>query len=279
MRIPRRSWHLALTGVATCGILVAAYWLFNRGRGPTIEEPPSVAPPTCHIRFLTREERLNPEPRWRHILYYHEVDRPYPVEQVDNPVLFQNRYARVRFENTTGRVLAAFAHARPSVEEDARVRLERQRAQIHNLRGLSDKERAYLLQLLEIDQDVPTTTFPCAIDVAVYGADGKEIEVIELYQSMFFGGRVPTAAEIHANAYPTVSLQPGDSIEFPISILGKLTSRERGLKPGAYTVRATVSYAEAPNGETKRVTSEPLTVAVTEDHIKAAEAYWAAAKK
>ena len=51
------------------------------------------------------------------------------------------------------------------------------------------------------------------------------------------------------------------------------------MKPGTYTVRATVSYAEAPSGETKRITSEPVTVTVTEEHIKAAEAYWAAAKK
>jgi hypothetical protein len=48
---------------------------------------------------------------------------------------------------------------------------------------------------------------------------------------------------------------------------------------GTFTVRATVSYAEAPSGEKKSVTSEPVTVTVTADHIAAAEAYWKSLEK
>jgi hypothetical protein len=55
-----------------------------------------------------------------------------------------------------------------------------------------------------------------------------------------------------------------------------VVTRGRGLKPGTYTVRAHVGYVEAGIDESKWVTSEPVTVTVTEEHIKAAEAVRAA---
>jgi hypothetical protein len=213
---------------------------------------------------------------WQHILDLHEVDRPYPADQVDNPVLFQTRYARVRLDNTTGRPLMAFAHGHPSAEKPEDL-LARQESQIQ--RGsFSEKEKKHLRKLIHNRPDAPSTVFPSVVEVKIYGADGRAIEVMELYQSLHFGGTVPTPEEIHRNNYPTVTLQPGESTEFRMSILGKLSHPRQGLKPGSYTVQATVSYAEAPSGETKHIVSEPVVVTVTEEHIKAAEAYWAAAK-
>lgn len=278
MKVLRKK-QLILVGVIA-SIAIAGWLSFrNNGQGEAVEVISSVAPPTCSIRFLTHEERLKPEPIWRHILDSHEAEWPYPPEQVDNPVLFRNRYARVRFENTTGRVLVAYFHGGSSTEEESRAQAERQRDQIRHIRGIGVKQRAYLLSLIENPPAARATIFPCVVEEAIFGADGKEIEVVELYQSQQFGGRVPSATEIHANGYQTVSLQPGESVEFRMSILAKLIRPSVGLKPGTYTVRATVSYAEAPSGETKRVTSEPVTITVTEEHIKAAEAYWAAANK
>jgi hypothetical protein len=59
-----------------------------------------------------------------------------------------------------------------------------------------------------------------------------------------------------------------------MSILGRVTSRERGLKPGVYTVQITCSYAEAPDAAMKHFGSEPVKVSITEEHIKAAEVFW-----
>jgi len=218
-----------LAGVVVCGGFAACYWFFDRER----EAAYLANSPSCQIRILSRPERLAPPSRL-------------PAEQADNPVLFADQYAKVRFKNATNRFLTVYAFSFfPEWEPEPSVR------------------HAFI------------------VDVEVRGAHGSVLDDSypphDVLQSIV-PPKVPPAAELLARNPPTFTLRPGEGIDLPISILGKVRNRQRGLKSGTYTVRATVSYAEAPNGETKRVTSEPVTVTVTEEDIKATEAYWASLK-
>lgn len=264
--------------LCTLGLtLGSVYWLVIRERASP--EKRVTVPPTCRLRLLSEAERLAPDEAWRDTIDPCEIDHPYPPAQVENPILFQSRFARVQLQNTTGQPLVVFAHSRPATPQETEQSLATQRDQIQHLRGCSERMKEHYLGLVTGRFDRHPATACFLVEERLTGAEKKETDASDFCQSAVFGHAIPSAAEIHANDHPTVSLQPGETIEFRFSILSSLSRSRSSFKPGTYTVRAAVSYAEAPSGETKQVTSEPLTVIVAEEHIKAAEAYWAGLQK
>jgi hypothetical protein len=270
-----------------CGFFLSGAGAAHTGAGAERAEAPKqpaeqdASEPICRIRFLTREERLHPDPAKPHLVTETEIEHPYPDDQADNPVLLQDRFAVTLFENTTSRALRVYLHGWALFEEDpdALQQLrEMQRAMVLRTRFKTELGRQHALKLI----DAPRYAHPAAgaffVDVEVRGSDGEVIRVPEPQQCLYFNSSPPTAEQLRSGTYPTRTLKSGERIEFALSILGKLRDPARGLKPGSYTVRVTVSYAEVPSGETRHITSEPVTVTVTEDDIRAAEAYWEAAK-
>ena len=167
---------------------------------------------------------------------------PIPSDPPNNPLLHVDKLAVAQFRNTTGRPLTCY-----------------DLGQTFGPRSLAS---AFV------------------VDVDVWDPQARKIEGwgAEIVVMQSFVSRVPPADILLANNAQTFTLQPGEETELPMSLFSMVTHPRPGLQPGAYTVRATVSYAEAPSGEKKSVTSEPVTVTVTAEHIKAAEAYWAALK-
>lgn len=211
---------------------------------------PSVAM-NCKIHFVTpteRVKRFQSTPR-RTSTFSPLARPPVPNEEQDNPVLLAETFAVVRVQNPTANILSLYAFSAP----------------LHHPDQISS------------DPGIETAVL---VEAEVHGADGVLLpgDALNTPVRSFADPRIPPAAELLARKPKSFHLAPQEEHEFPISLLGRVLTRERGLKPGTYTVRATVSYAEAPGGETKRITSEPVTVTVTEEHIKAAEAYWAAAR-
>jgi len=130
-------------------------------------------------------------------------------------------------------------------------------------------------------QPQPTLRHTFIVEVEVRDPAGNVVEVRDFTDSLVPFG-VPPATELRSKATTVFVLQPGEWVEAPISLLGKLprsidppgvihTGSPPG--PGTYTVRAVVSYAEAPDGEKSTVTSDAVLVVVTEAHIKAAQAH------
>jgi hypothetical protein len=233
-----RTRALAVVATALCLGGIAAYWFLVRER----EEVKPVTGPTCRIVFLSPDERVR---RANAPIETHSglVPQPYqvPAEQADNPVLLAGNYAVARFENTTGRpltlhIVSLRLRLARSVEETAVVSVEVRDANGEVLKGF-DPQWDYLLST--VDPEPPG-------DLHVTMKD------------------------------PVFTLQPGEGFDLRMSILGRVVTRARGLEPGTYTVRASVGYVDAADGQTKWVTSEPVTVTVTEEHIKAAEAFWQA---
>lgn len=232
-----RKRAIALLTILVVCLGFLAYWFFLRDRGG----PQIVALPTSEIRFLNREERLRRDipaiPSANVVVF------PTPqllAEQVDNPVLFSDRFVVTRVQNGTAQPL-----------------------QVYDL-GLS----------LETNRNVRHAFI---VNVDAYDSNGKALEKIDPDLVMYISTNEPTVptADVLLSRHPqTFTLQPNEAIELPMTLFGA----PRLLKPGTYTVRATVSYAEAPSGETKRITCEPVSITVTEDHIKAAKAHWASAK-
>jgi hypothetical protein len=246
-------------------------------------EPQRTGEPTCCIRFLTCEERLHPDPNKPRLTSAEEIEHPYPDDAVDNPVLLQDRFAVLRFENTTGRPIHAYLHGWETIEEDAdtlRAVQEMERTVIMKRTFRNERARHHALKSLDSPRHAHPAEGAFAASAELQSSDGEVFRVPEKYMAgcLQFNNSPPTPAEFRSHQYPTRTVQTGETIELKVSILGILRNRETGLKPGAYTVRVMVTYAEAPSGETKRLTSEPVAVTVTEEHIKAAEAYWEATK-
>jgi hypothetical protein len=61
-------------------------------------------------------------------------------------------------------------------------------------------------------------------------------------------------------------LLPGDVVRHSLAPLGAI-SPDVHVRPGRYTVRAAFRYTEAPTGAKKEVTSEPITVQITQADI------------
>lgn len=277
-RIRFRWVLLAATGAVAAALVASAFRPKDNQPAHSRAEPQ----PVCwSVRFLSHQERLHPEPQWHHPVDAHEAVRPYPAEQVDNPVLFATRYVRARLENTTGAPLAVFARAIPVPEAESRQHEEQQRETIRNMRGVHGEEKAYLLSLLGTHAPRGYSAALCSeLEELVTDANGAEVGHVAGSRWPRPGNALGSADEIRTGGYATHIIEPGQIIEFRMSVLGHgLSSAANIPKPGTYTVRAVLSYAEAPSGETRRVTSDPVTVTVTEEHIRAAEAYWASVQR
>lgn len=263
--------------VGYAGVVLAAaggYWFFIRKH-----EGRPAGPPTCRIEFLSPDERVRrqslrtpPKPPESFNLLAdnqsgHSLPtRPAPLWRVppateaDNPLLYNNNYAVVRFENPTGQPLGVYA-----------------------IRGRGDKW--------------PIIGDAFVVDVEIRNPSGKPTvkNPLDMLRSVLVGPPlepppVPPADELRQEPPPTFTIQPGEEVELPIRILNGLPAfampslRFRDnpawrFPPGVYTVRATVSYAEAPGGEKREVVSDPVKVTVTAEQVKAAEAFWNENKK
>jgi hypothetical protein len=233
---------ILITAVTCAGLLAIYHVFFAPGGNPQV----AMIPPTCEIRFRDAAERLRREPVIPPSpgdVAIAADDPPFSADQVDNPVLLTHHIAKVRFENVTGHDLTLYA--------------------IKATRG----------EVASVARDA------LIVDTEVRDEGGNVVKVTDL---LLAGGgwEVPPASEVLTKHPPVVTLRAGEGVDLPMSLLGGLHTYKAlvNVKPGTYTVRAIVSYAEAPSGETRRVTSEPVTVTVTAEHIKAAEAYWAALK-
>ena len=252
----------------------------------TRPKPPDLrdaSEPTCRIRFLTREERLHPDPANPRLVPPEEIEHPYPEDQADNPVLLQNRFAVLRFDNTTGRAVHAYLHGWEAMEEDVdtlRDVREMERAVIKMRTFKSEKARQHALKSLDAPRHSHPAQGAFTTHVELQSSDGVIIRVPDHYAAgcLQFSNWPPQAEHFRSGLHPTRTVQPGECVELHLSIFEPLRHQKDGLRPGVYTVRTTVAYAEAPGGETKRLTSDPVTVTVTEEHIKAAEVYREAAK-
>lgn len=250
-----RVWKRSLLLFALCamvgGSFVAGQLLLPRRQVTESVEGDgkrAMVTPTCRIEILPAVERIR---RMNAPVNINPIVAPYPLgitpphrvpfELAENPVLLSEHYATVRFENTTGRPLILYV--------------------VRWCDGIG------------CDPLIQNTAIVAA-DVRDSG-DGVIKEPPPRWRSVT-DPEVPSAKLLRANNHPLFILPDGGHIDLPIPILGRLDTPR--TKPGTYKVRAIVSYAEAPDGETMQITSEPVNVTVTEEHIKAAEAYWATLK-
>jgi len=252
-RMSSKAVVVSLAATLSCGGVFI--WIIQRDNGGLIP----VNSTRCTIQILDANERMR-----RANAYIDYIDllprtsrppgsipRP-PVSEADNPILLASHFAQVNFQNNTDSPILLYSISQSS-DEMAKV------------------SRAFV------------------VDVEVRTPSGQVIQVFNPSWSMS-DPSVPTANDLREFNPPpqTFALQPGEVIDLSLPILGKLPQLlnprsfaipDWSMRPATYTVRATVSYAEAPSGETRRVTSEPVTISVTEQHIKAAEAFWNARPK
>lgn len=279
-----------LTGLTVGAVLVGSYWLLVRDR----RVPPSTdtgehVPPTldvsCRVRFLEPAERLQ---AINDFLATGER-KAFPADQSANPVLHSDRYAVVRVENLTREALYLFSLDQDLVEahEMNREQAALMRSVVARAAGTPNGEhtRRYYEPLIK-QLEAPflrTLTSAFAVEEESRAADGAIVVFSSrdlLMLSQCRTPRVPSAEDLLGSSHTvTFTMQPGEGIDLPIYVLGRRRHDTSRLVPGAYTVRAAVSYALAPSGEARRITSEPVTVTVTEEHIRAAEAYWGPPRK
>jgi len=207
--------------------------------------------PTCRIRPLDANERDTPPPVPVATEWFHPAPPPPPIppDQRDNPLMMSHKMAVVRFENTTDHPLSLYV--------------------VQSMLSLFPP------------QPQPTRRHTVIVEVEVCDPAGNVIQVRDFTRSLA-PDSVPPAADLRSKAATVFVFQPGEWVEAPVALLGTLpllinpskqTLPQGPLQPGTYTVRAVVSYAEAPDGEKSTVTSDAVLVVVTEAHIKAAQAH------
>jgi hypothetical protein len=223
---------------------------------------------------------MHPDPSKPHLVSTSEIEYPYPDDQADNPVLLQDRFAVVRLENTTDRAIDVYLHSISLLEDDESV-MEMERAIVKMRAFKTERAREHALKLVETSRYSHPAQGAFHVHAELQDSYGELHRVSDRYMAgcVQISNVPPSAEELRSGRFPKRTLGMGESIEFPLQIFEVLPSRERGLKADAYTVTATVSYAVAPSGGTKRITTAPVVVTVTEDHIKKAEAYWATTKE
>jgi hypothetical protein len=226
---------------------------------------------------------LNPDWRKGQVRELREFNKPYPPEQVGNPVLFRSRFAVVRVANAD-RPLEVFGRyeadrrGQEIIEAKLREAQAKRRADILST-NFNESYKEYLLQLHDNEDSIvrhPDAAFAFVHDLEVRDSDGKVIKVDDPYQSMDFDSwKKPIPADvIRAGDYPIYTLEPNEAFELPIpSILGKVTEPRLGLVAGTYTVRVAMHYAAPPSGRTRFIYSEPVRITVTEEQIAAAVSY------
>lgn len=144
---------------------------------------------------------------------------------------------------------------------------------------MSERLRTHCLRLLEDDSPgVPPSLAALALEIEERDSNGHVIVPEPNYGLSYDpdarNGTVPPAEVLQSGEYQTFTVQAGEVVELRIQfLLTKLMRSKQGVRPGTYALRATVSYAEAPSGQKKTVSSEPVTITITDGHIKAADAY------
>ena len=227
-----RRWLMScmLTSVLfVVGLVLAWLWIYNHKYANLL--PDGVPAPKCTIRWLTPEERVK-ESR-RTIRGF----PPPPMDQKDNPLLYSEWFAVLRFENKGSAPLTVY--------------------DIH----VGGGKRLRDAFIVDVEVRAPTP------DLVPTKPEFTNIHSI-------LPPTVPSQSRLLADPPPTLTFAPGDGVDLQVSILGNWHVAD-WLKPGVYTTRFTISYAMAPTGEKREITTEPVKVTVTEDNIKAAKEYWA----
>ncbi len=251
------------------------YGIYEVFRPPIQEHPQPPTEPICRICFLNADEPMDSTFPSQYVDWNH-IDHPYSREQANNPVVNQGRFAIVRFENVTKQPVVLYSlHPDPELPNDPDFR----KMQKELVSGITnDRQREKLLQSCDTPW-VHTNQSTLEVRHDVRDAENNLLGSPNYYHSLLSGLSVPSPEMLLKRNPKSFVLNPGEWIDRPMWILGQPKQSFAGLKPGTYTVRALVSYAEAPSGEKKTVTSEPVTITITEEHIKAAEQYWVALSK
>lgn len=235
-RSVRRVCVLVFALLLTTGVVVVV--LHFRPEPQPMRDPPTVS---CSVRLLSPDERR----QHLHAAQTHPGStlRSLPDKLADNPMVFFSDHAVVRIENTTPAPL-----------------------HVHALTGTC----------------VPSTPGGVfRLDVALFDANEQKLSLTPEEEwdriSVLSDNppSVPTTDELSQRKQPmTYELPAHTAIELPVDILSHWSNPRYGLKPGTYTARVTVSFAESPSGTARHIVCEPVTVTVTEEQIKAAKAYW-----
>jgi len=237
-----------VVAIAFLGVGALCWWSLFRTPRPVPNPIPMTA--TVDIHLLSSAERIAREQN-RQVDPFFSLGTPLtdlgpiPDNPPNNPLLHVGQIMVAKFKNTTGHLLTCF-------DGD------------YVWNGEVGIARCFI------------------VDVEVWDGAGKLIgggeRELEVHRG-FLPPAVPSADFVLANKHQTFTIQPGEEVELGMAIFSSVTHPRPGLQPGTYTLRATVSYAEAPSGEKKTVASELVPFQVTEAHIKAAEGYWEALAK
>lgn len=125
-------------------------------------------------------------------------------------------------------------------------------------------DRGITLYQLPSDAILTPTPRPGVIRTVIGDAAGT---VVHFYDPLSWSLKDDDIREYSSRTaeFASRALLPGESIELPFDLLGPITVG--GVKPGVYTVRAVFEYLAAPDGAVKSITSDPVTVEITERHI------------
>lgn len=160
---------------------------------------------------------------------------PLAPEHADNPFLLCNTYARVVVRNPTDRDVTLFAFRNPSWVRDP---------------GLG---RCF------------------AVEAVIHDGAGNELPPgMLVYTQSMAEPRPSFGPALKAENRPTFVLAAGESVMLPIWLMNGHTGG-RGFRPGTYTIRARVTYADARDGEAQQLISNPLTLDITQHHIDIAK--------
>ena len=167
----------------------------------------------------------------------------YPADQVENPIVFAEHYARVVIRNPTDRVRRLFT-----------------------VRGTwHEKNKVWTPSDALLVESIPSLT------------DGADF-ILDLSRNMN-PVTIPSAERILASpSWPVVEVPPGACIELRADIFGELAPGSR-LTPGVVTIPLTVSYAEAPGGGKTVLRMPPFQITVTKEHVAAVKKIRADSRK
>jgi len=210
---------------------MALWWRHDRASretvGVALTAEIDVLPPAERVRLANESWDMKPVPG--RVVEPRRVPL-IPLEQADNPILLTHTYARVVVRNPTSRdcTLIAFRHP---------------------------------------DGNLNPEYMKCfVIDPVIHDAAGNEVPPGERLSMSSRTERVPPfGAALKAENLPTFNLTAGGSFVLPLEVLNGHTGRN--LRPGSFTIRARVTYADARDGEARVLTTDPITIEVTQQHI------------
>ena len=157
----------------------------------------------------------------------------YPADQVENPIVFAEHYARVVVRNPTDHVRRLFTVRETRYEKNE----------------IWTPSDALLVE-----------SAPSLPDGALFILDGS--------RSMNPVTILSAKRILASPSWPVVEVPPGACIELRADIFGTLAPGSR-LTPGVVTIPLTMSYAEAPSGGKTVLRLPPFQVTVTKEHVAA----------